>query len=790
VALVAAGTLAYEILLVRVFAIEQFHHFAYMAIGVAMLGFGASGTVLALVGTLDSTRRAAWFAWSSVLASAALLAAPTLTDRVGIDATQLAWSGGQWLRLGLVYLLLAVPFAAGAATVLLGIQQVPKRPGRVYGASFAGSAAGVIVAVGALSLLAPANALAVPAAVAGLGALAAAVAHADRRTPVVATAVLLLALAAAVRPPWRLDMTPYKGMPQVEALPGARRVAERSGLLGWVAAVEAPAFRHAPGLSLGYRGAFPPQLALLVDGDLSGAASRIGTDSAALELFDWLPSAVPYALGSVGHVLVLGAGAGTEVWNAAAHHAERVTAVELHSDVVDLARGYAEPARGTATSVGWVIGDARAFAARTAERYGLISIGPAGGPGAAVAGVHALNEDFLHTVDAYVRYLELLEEDGVLAVTRWLTVPPRETVRLVLTAGQALERSAPEQLSDGIVVARSWGTATVLVKPSGFGPDELESLRRWADARRFDIDFTPGMTVPESRYHTIGEPVLFLAASAAAEGTEAAARFAAAYPFDVRPATDARPYPHHFLRTAAVGTFFRSGRGDWLPFAEWGTVALVATLVQSLVLAAVCLVLPTLVRTRAALGGRLLPLLGYFGAIGFAYLAAEIAAIQQLVLLLGHPVYAVVAVLFALLALSGVGSAWSDGIAARPGWRAAAALAVLLALLAAAALTLVHAAQPAPLAVRAAVALAVLAPLAVLMGMPFALGLRRVAGGDTVRVAWAWSANGFASVVAAPLAALIALEAGSRVLLLCAAAAYAAAAALHAAAPFRSADAG
>jgi hypothetical protein len=63
--------------------------------------------------------------------------------------------------------------------------------------------------------------------------------------------------------------------------------------------------------------------------------------------------------------------------------------------------------------------------------------------------------------------------------------------------------------------------------------------------------------------------------------------------------------------------------------------------------------------------------------------------------------------------------------------------------------------------------------------MPFPLGLRRLAAGSEGRVAWAWAANGFASVVAAPLAALIALEVGSGTLLAGAGTAYAVAGAVQ-----------
>jgi len=785
VALVAAGTLSFEVLLVRVFAIEQFYHFAYMAIGVAMLGFGTSGTLLALVGPVPQQESERWFRYSAVLTAVLLIAAPAAVDRIALDPTQLAWNAAQWPRLAAVYVLLALPFVTGALTVLLGLGLAPERPGAVYGAGFIGSAAGALVATGALWIFDPVRALAVPAVLAAAGAVAASL-RVGRRTPaLILGATVALVCAALANPPWSLEITPYKGLPQVEAYPGSRRVAERTGPLGWVVGVEAPAFRNAPGLSLGYQGRFPDQLALFVDGALASAAWRFADDSDATAILDWLPTALPYALGPHERVLLLGAGAGTEVWNATAHGAAHVTAVELLPDLVDVGMEFAPPDTSNAT-VSWHVGDARSFAARAGTTYDLVVIGPSGGPGSSAAGVHALNEDFLHTLEAYVGYLELLNEGGVLAVTRWLAIPPRGSVRLILTAGEALRRIAPDHVADGLIVARSWGTVTVLAKPAGFDTADVRALESWSRERQLDLDWPPGAAGGASEFHTLGEPVLFRAARAASTGLDAATRFAAEYPFEVAPALDAHPYPHHFLRARSLRGFFGGRQGDWLPFAEWGYVTLLATLIQSVALAALLLLLPTVVRTRSAASVRqLLPVLTYFAAIGFAYLAAEIAAIQQLSLLLGHPVYAVVAVLTVLLACSGFGSLWSDRVRAGLGWRAAALLAALLLAASATTLRLTHSFQPAPLALRLMLALTILGPLAVLMGMPFALGLRRLAGKQPARIAWAWAVNGFASVVAAPLAALIAIEAGSPALLLTAAAAYGGAAVvLHRVSPY------
>jgi spermidine synthase len=746
-----------------------------MAIGVAMLGFGASGTLLALVRP-DRAGAARWFNAAALWTPIALVASAALVHLVPLDPTQLPWDAWEWLRLALVYLLLALPFGVAALAILLALTLEPERVGRIYGASFVGAGVGAALAVGILWIVFPERALATPALVASLGAISAAFGGSKRRLHTsIALVTALFAAAVFARPLWRLDVSPYKGLPQVEAFPDARRIAERASPLGWVVAVDAAAFRHAPGLSLAYRGAFPRQTALFVDGQIAGAVSAWERDSSAMAILDWLPSAAPYALGGRSDVLVLAAGGGTAVWTALAHGASKVTAVELNPQLVELA-GWLDGA-----AVEWVSGDARGYVARSRERFDLITLGAGLAFGTSAAGVYALNEDFLHTVEAYTAYLEHLSEDGVLAITRWLTAPPRENVRAILTAGEALRRVAPDAMVDGLIVVHSWATGTVLVKPSGFDAEEIHGLMGWARERQFDLDWYPGIEGASSGFNVMDEPTLYRAAAATVSGPEQASRFASTYPFHVDATDDARPYPHHFLRAASLGGLLRRGRGTWLAFAEWGYVALFATLVQSILLAGLLMIVPAALRAGPVSARNRLRLIGYFAAIGFAYLTAEIAAIQQLNLLLGHPVYAVAAVLAAFLICSGLGSVWSDRLDAGSGWLAGAGLAVMLVLYGALLLALVHLLQPAQLALRAAVALLLLAPLAFLMGMPFPIGLRSIAGADTegVGVAWGWAANGFASVVAAPLAALIALESGSRSLFFVAAAAYAGAALLQ-----------
>ena len=770
VALLAAATLAFEVLLVRLFAIEQFHHFAYMAIGVAMLGYGASGTALAAM-RLSARFVATAFPVAAVTASALFLLAPLAADALPFDATQLALQPGQWWRLGLLYTALALPFAAEAVALVVALAAEPLRPGRIYGASFAGAALGAVSSVLVLFVLDPLRAIGLPVLLSAAGAAVAA--FSAHRYGLLSAAALVTAagLGAMARPPWSLDLTPYKSLPQVEAYPDARRVAEHGDPAGWVTAVEAGAFRHAPGLSLGYRGAFPAQTALFVDGQLAGAATAWKREEETA-LLSWLPAAIPHALGDTPRVLVIGAGDGTDVATALAHGAERVTALELHPDLVRIQQASPWP-RGPGRTQ-WIVGDARAFVARSSERFDLIALGPAGGFGASGGGVHSLNEDFLHTEDAYAAYLRRLSPGGLLTITRWLDVPPRASVRVILTAARAL-RSAGADPAAGLVVVRSWGTVTMLARPSGFSREDLATLRSWCGSRRFDVDWPAG-TAGGARYNRMSEPTLADAAAAGAAGGEAERSFVGGYPFRVEPVGDTRPYPHHFLDLATLRRLLATTRGDWLPFAEWGFLALAATLVQSVVLATLFIVAPVALALRRARVD--VPLLSYFTLIGFAYLAAEIAAIQQLALLLGHPVYAVAAVLAVTLAGSGAGSLWSDRASVPRAAALTAALALLLVGYAAGLLSIVHALHGRAAAIRIVAALLVLVPAAFLMGTPFAAGLRALAGNDPSRVAWAWAMNGFASVIAAPLSALMALETGTPALFAAAAAAYALSAAL------------
>jgi hypothetical protein len=287
------------------------------------------------------------------------------------------------------------------------------------------------------------------------------------------------------------------------------------------------------------------------------------------------------------------------------------------------------------------------------------------------------------------------------------------------------------------------------------------------------------MTSEEANRFNILERPYFHEAAVALTGPGAEA-FIESYKFNITPPTDDRPYFYDFFRWRSLPELLRLGPQGASTLLDMGTLILVATLAQAAVLSLILILLPLAVRRRR-FGGPApkLRISGYFLALGLAFLFIEIAFIQRFTLFLGHPLYAAAVVLAGFLAFAGLGSALSTRLERALVGRRAGALGVAvlgIALVALAYLALLGPlfgaliALPDP--VKVVISLMLIAPLACLMGMPFPLGLARVARESEDLLPWAWGINGCASVVASILATLLAIHFGFTVVVSLAVALY------------------
>ena len=787
ISLVSAAAIAFEVLLVRLYAIVQWHHFAFMIISVALLGYGASGTFIALARRwLLARYTAAWqvnaalFGLTSVLAFA-------LIQRIPFNPLAVVWEPAQLLGVALTYLILMVPFFFAANCVGLAFVAFGGRAGRVYRYDLVGAGSGAVAVIGALFVVDAEDGLRLVLAL-GFAAAALVGLDAGRRWPALALTVAGLALAGAAPADWITPrISQYKGLSGALRVPGAEVVTTRTSPLGHLTVVRSPEvpFRHAPGLSLNATAALPEQLGLFVDGQGPMAIARYDGTPELVAYLDFMTEALPYVFLTRPRVLVLGAGTGAHVLLAIYHNAAAIDAVEVDPGVADLvAERFAAFSGGiyAAQGVELHLADARAFAAASRERYDLIQLPILDSFAAAAGGVRGLGESYLHTREAFGDYLARLTPGGVVAVSRWLKLPPRDSLRLFATAIAAMELAGVADPANRLVLVRGWKTTTLLAKNGAFTAPEIAAVRRFAASRAFDLAYYPGMTRDQAnRYNILAAP-FFHDGAVALLGPDRA-DFISRYKFDLTPATDDRPYFFNFFRWRALPELLALRTQGAAPLIEWGTLIVFATLVQAAVLGAVLIVAPLGALPRGRTPGRpRLRIALYFLCLGLGFLFIEIAFILRFVQFLGHPLYAVAVVLAAFLVFAGLGAGAAQALNARmKGGRlsalgaAAAAIAVVAAVYLVALGPALRWLAPLPQPAKVAIALALIAPLAVPMGMPFPLGLGRLQERWHELVPWAWSINGCASVVSAVLATFLALHFGFGAVIALAAALYLAA---------------
>ncbi len=596
--LVSAAALAYEILLTRLFSIVQWHHFAYMMISVALLGYGAAGAFVTLLQDRLARRFEGVFALCAALFGLSAAGCFLLAQEVPFNALEFLWDPKQPLWLLVVYALLFVPFFFAAICVCSMFTRYAEQAGRIYSFDILGAAAGCLLVIFGLYALPPLGVLGAVGAMAL--AAAALVSLRPGLRPAIAAAGSLVAAGLVL---WALNgqlakprLSPYKELSQTLEVVGARVLAETSSPLGLVTVVESPQvpFRYAPGLSLNAPSEPPEQLGLFTDGEGMSAIVRFDGAREPLAYLDYMTSALPYHLVDHPRVLVLGAGSGVDVLQALSAGAAAVDAVELNPQVVDLVeerfasfsgRPYAQP------HVALHIGEARGYLAASRQRYDVIQVALLDAFGASSAGLYALSESYLYTVEALESALQRLAPGGYLSITRWVTLPPRDTLKLFGMAVSALERSGISDPGRSLVLIRSWKTATLLIKNGALTPQDLKRVRSFCRERSFDPGWYPGMPAQEAeRYNRLDEPYFYDGAVALLGPRHA--EFIDRYKFYIAPAVDDRPYFFRFFEWRTLPELLRLKARGGLPLLEWGYPLLAATLVQALLLGLVLILLP------------------------------------------------------------------------------------------------------------------------------------------------------------------------------------------------------
>lgn len=756
---ISAALLALEISLMRVLKVEGWGNFTYTAIALALLGFGASGTFFSIWG-----KRAASRAYTvSLILSAGFIFSlglgAYLSPFIVFDPLRIVWDYSQLFRLLLRYFFYTVPFILGSGVVLLSF--TVEHPGRAYCYNLLGSGFGVFAMLLCLFFIPPDRILSVSLIFALISFVLLVTSVAQKFRVVVLSLIgvacgFFLFINSTVR------VLPYKGIELALNIPDAVVVERRYSPFGTLEVVASEQIRVAPGLSLQYEGELPPQYGLFLDGDRLAAVDDVQNP----QLLDYLlhqPQSVVYRLHESPTVFIVGLGGGGSVQRAFRGGSARVIVAEENHSLADLLNNQLSDYTGhllDGRGIEVAITHARELLKKSdLESLDIIEISEPDSTVSSVGGIYSTDTSYIFTVESFIDFLEHLNESGTLAVTTRLKYPPRRVLKLTALCKAALDEigAAPEE---NLAIIRSWASATILLKKRPFRPEEIGRIKEFCSELRFDLVYYPGIESGETNRYNIIEGMTYH------QGVRSIlsdySSFIASYLFNIAPPKDERPYFEYFFRLKKIPLLVREMGRKWLPVVEGGYLVLFSTLFAAIVLSTLLIILPLIIAGRRIGGGKIGVLL-YFSLIAISYMFIEISLIERFRRYLANPIYANSAILAALLGFSGVGSLLTlkiTGSRMRVLLLAISWIAgyFLLFLLVSNRLYGSIAALSLPL--KLLVSLAVVAPLGVPMGMPFPIAVSVLRERTHSSLAWAWSINGYFSVIASIGVVLLASNIG------------------------------
>ena len=788
-AIISASVLGLEVALMRTLSISRWHHFAYLVVALALLGFGASGTWLGLFSSRLLPRFLTWSRGLTLALAVTITLCYRLAETLPLNIRYILFSGEQIFYLICYQALIFLPFLLAGVLIGLTLIRFSSSVHLVYGANLIGSGAGPIIAVALMLWLPPARLIQASAlavwATAFLWRPESEAKDFWWRAGIPLFAGLLLALELTTLPvPMRLD--PHKMLAELQRWQkqgDAHHVVTRHGPRGRLDVFKSSRLHYT--LFAGLTATTPPpaQSLLLADGDTAGPIFHI-KDQDEAAILDHTPMSVAYRLIPGARVLLLGETSGVNVWLARRFGASHITIVVENPQILELFRG---PLAGVAghsfngDDLEIHVASPRHYLEYSKERFDLIQVVGAESMAAGVSGLLSLHENYLFTVEGMTGCLEHLTPTGLISITRGLQSPPRDNIKILATLADSMEKIGLQESMARLAQLRNHLAVCTLAARQPFRPAQVQKIIQISDRLWLDIDTLPGFD-PSSRkpFNQLTGPEGFKGSfyqfAASKIFSSERDEFFRNWAFDVRPATDDRPYFFDFFRWRSLPRFIRSYGHHWFQRLELGYVVLLISLGQIVGAAALLLLIPLFfwARQRSTPPGRGLAFC-YFLLLGLGFLALEMSLMQRFTLLMGDPLLAVAVVLSGFLFFSGCGSLCSRQWTRSPS-QAIVVAGVGIALVAPLVLWLSHAllgiVATWNTTGRFLLVLTLLAPLAFLMGWPFPAGMLLLEKWSPGLLPWAWGINGFASVAAAPLTVLLAMSLGFRLVLALAVMAY------------------
>ncbi len=764
----SVAIIAYQLVLMQMLSFIQWHHFAYMIISIAMLGFGASGT-LVVIARKWFIKKADWLIPMLMIISGLAMAVTFPISRhetIQFDLYILFTEIRQFPRLAVNYVLFFLPFFFGALAIGLIFIIHAKKIGVYYFSNLIGSGIGGILVLLMLSYLYPQQAFPLIALLPVISGII--IFSKKYKTPQFTLIAISVAISIMffVRPP-EVTISEYKSLSMTKTLPGAETVHSEPTIYGVIDVVSSPALRYAPGVSLSFNKDIPVKPNVFVDGNMYGAVPK-HEDSAKYNIHDFTTMALPYIMNNRDSVLVLKASTGTAISHALNNEANHTDGVIENKAVIDIMKNeFAGKSNNLFhhPKANIIHQESRAFLnehknKRSYDHIVLPLLDAFGG----TSGLNALHEEYALTLEAFQMMWDMLKPNGVITISSWMDYPPRTTLKIFATLCELAKNNNIDNLHKHIVAVRSWGTITFAIKKNPVTDTETQKIRSFSDKMFFDPVILPDIEPHERTKHNVMEDTSFFDYIDEIMFTDRTDIYHD-YGFHIKPATDDKPYFSQFMRLRSVNYLAEVFGPAQMPFLELGYLIVVMTFIQSFILALLFIIVPLFFLRKTGRGK--LPTLLYFGALGLGYMFVEIILIQRFILYFGHPIFAITAVISTMLLSSGAGSYFSSKFndVTKSASKVNLIIAIILLLYAVGLTPVLEFTIGSHDILKIFVALIFIALPSFFMGMPFPLGIKHLSKSNESHIGWAWGINGSVSVIATSLAMLIAVEGGFRIVI-------------------------
>jgi len=759
--------LGYEINFTRIFAFTQWHNLSALIITMALLGFGTSGSIIAMIQQKIETDFSRYLFVAAMLFPLFLCTGFIVSSKLDFNPYEITFSLKQVFHLFLYFFFMGISFLFGA--VIICIAFLKRKISFIYFVNLSGSAAGVVFVLLLSFLLHPYDITALIIII-SLFPLCLLASQGNIKVITGSALVVFLTFTALFlffSSPDAKHVSQYKPISGALNLPKAKLVHEAYSPLGVVQVVEANGLRSTAGLSLASPFQVPIQKAIFFNGEGASPITPYTGNPEEIRYVQYLTSYLPFhiiAPKNRNHALIIGSGGGESILRSILASFKKIDALEADQNVIHLMRHNFAPFSGGIYNLDKVEVlnlEARNFVRQTQKKYDLIELSMIDTYNAAASGVYALNESYLYTVEAVKDYFNHLDDNGVLAITRWMVTPARDNLKLFNIVITALNSMGIDNSGDHLIAIRSLQTLTLVVLKKGASTDMVKQTKSFAQERLFDLVYYPGISKKEAnQYIRLKTPVYYQGLTNLL--SDKTRSFVDQYDFDITAATDNRPYFYNFFKPEMIGLIRTYGPSQ-VPITEWGYLLLLIILVPVLLISILFILAPLLVIKNHPKKMNFATLL-YFSLIGVGFFFIEMPLIQKMILFLGHPVYSISVIISALLIFSGIGSYFSDRLFKNK-YRIFISTILITLFTCIYILTMDNLFQELislSFGTRLFIVIFLTAPLGFFMGIPFPAGLDILKEQDKFSIPWAWGINGYFSVISILLATLLAIIFGFR----------------------------